>query len=367
MRVFAQNHKRLFYDDSGKNFYSMVSIVILSIVTLSAFTTIPSIDSFAPTATVHPIQKPTVRGMCHTSENRRRGGTNVSMLHILHLRGGDDTSTSGNTFTEQKLEVSEETTVDVMVPSSSTGTTSKRSLQHNNPDDASTATEHHHEVNDKIAENDVTSNPTHATATSSSTTLSSQSFWTMLFPQFVATTLRSSMRQYSHLLQHYPIRTKSITACILFAMSDLVAQSYTRPDGDTNHQKQQQPQPQQRDNNLRKFNNGDSKVNNSKMNDRPISIVWSRVLSSAAVGLCYFGPAAHYWYYWIFKLLPSTTFVSTMQKAILGQVFFGPSFTCLFFAISLLQSQTFTIANWMQKIRTDLPSVWLAGAGFWST
>lgn len=54
-----------------------------------------------------------------------------------------------------------------------------------------------------------------------------------------------------------------------------------------------------------------------------------------------------------------------MQKAALGQLFFGPSFTCIFFATSLLQSGTFTFGNWFRKIRDDLPTAWAAGLGFW--
>ena len=51
------------------------------------------------------------------------------------------------------------------------------------------------------------------------------------------------------------------------------------------------------------------------------------------------------------------------QKAALGQVIFGPSFTCVFFAISLRQSGSFTLWNWLTKIKNDLP--FISGAGFW--
>lgn len=134
---------------------------------------------------------------------------------------------------------------------------------------------------------------------------------------------------YASCIETYPIRTKSATAGVVFGLSDYLAQRL------------------------------------EAKKDKPLKINWTRVLSSVAVGFFYFGPAAHYWYDAIFKLLPATTLVSTLQKAALGQLIFGPSFTCIFFGVSLLQSGTFTIPNWFRKIRNDLPGAWLAGAGFW--
>jgi len=46
-------------------------------------------------------------------------------------------------------------------------------------------------------------------------------------------------------------------------------------------------------------------------------------------------------------------------------VLFGPSFTCIFFATILMQSGDFSLKNWLQKIRADLPGAWLAGIGYW--
>ena len=106
---------------------------------------------------------------------------------------------------------------------------------------------------------------------------------------------------YALCLKQRPILTKSATAGIIFALSDLLAQRLEKRD--------------------------EQVKSGSK---RPI--VWSRILSSAAVGFFYFGPAAHYWYDMIFRILPSTSLGSTIQKAALGQLFFGPTFTCIFFA-----------------------------------
>ncbi|KAI2497282.1 hypothetical protein MHU86_17201 [Fragilaria crotonensis] len=87
-------------------------------------------------------------------------------------------------------------------------------------------------------------------------------------------------------------------------------------------------------------------------------------MASSIVGFCYFGPAAHYWYQMIFSLLPGTS-SSTLQKAGLGQLIFGPTFTCIFFASALLQSGNFTMQTWFRKIKNDLPGAWAAGLGFW--
>lgn len=137
---------------------------------------------------------------------------------------------------------------------------------------------------------------------------------------------------YAQSLDMYPIRTKSLTAGCIFALSDYCAQRL---------ECQQAKFP------------------------KPCKLNWTRILTAGAVGLFYFGPAAHYWYDMIFRLLPGTSLVSTLQKATLGQLLFGPSFTCIFFATSLLQAGTFSIGNWFHKIKNDLPSAWLAGIGFW--
>lgn len=149
----------------------------------------------------------------------------------------------------------------------------------------------------------------------------------------IPTLLAGIGKSYSLSLERRPILTKSVTACIIFGMSDYLAQK------------------------LESGYNKQSKIS--------LEYNWLRTLTSIAVGLFYFGPAAHAWYGMIFKLFPGTGLVSTLQKAAMGQIFFGPSFTCIFFATNLWQSGQFTLGNWVQKIRQDLPSAWLAGAGFW--
>eukprot|EP00529_Nitzschia_sp_RCC80_P031305 CAMPEP_0113500446 /NCGR_PEP_ID=MMETSP0014_2-20120614/32334_1 /TAXON_ID=2857 /ORGANISM="Nitzschia sp." /LENGTH=365 /DNA_ID=CAMNT_0000394785 /DNA_START=129 /DNA_END=1226 /DNA_ORIENTATION=- /assembly_acc=CAM_ASM_000159 len=140
---------------------------------------------------------------------------------------------------------------------------------------------------------------------------------------------------YSKSLEARPIMTKSMTAGLIFGLSDYLAQLI-----------EQQRNDAEKTTPVAKFD-------------------WTRLVASALIGLLYFGPAAHYWYEWIFKLFPATTLQSTMVKAFWGQVLFGPSFTCIFFASALLQSGDFSIKKWFTKIKTDLPGAWLAGTGYW--
>lgn len=149
--------------------------------------------------------------------------------------------------------------------------------------------------------------------------------------------LQSAGSCYSASLVARPILTKSLTAGITFFLSDYTAQSIEKPKDD-----------------------------DSKAASAPVwKHDWMRTFVSCAVGLFYFGPAAHAWYEWVFGILPGTSLVSTLQKAALGQVIFGPTFTCIFFATSLMQSGQFNLGNWVQKIKRDLPGAWISGLGFW--
>jgi len=152
----------------------------------------------------------------------------------------------------------------------------------------------------------------------------------------LASIISSAGGAYSAALVARPIVTKSLTAGLTFFLSDYCAQRIESPS---------------------------SSPSEDKDNDKKYN--WTRTLVSCAVGLFYFGPAAHAWYEWIFKVLPGTSLISTLQKAALGQVIFGPSFTCVFFATSLMQSGSFTLGNWLTKIKNDLPQAFISGAGFW--
>lgn len=150
----------------------------------------------------------------------------------------------------------------------------------------------------------------------------------------VSSLLHVAAAFYTQQLTLRPIFTKSLTAGIIFGLSDWCAQLIER----------EEP----------------SEATASKD-----PLVFSRILSTFLVGLLFFGPAANAWYEMIFKVLPSTSLVSTLQKAALGQVFFGPVFTCVFFGAGMIQSGSFSLGAWLQKIKSDLPAVWVSGLGFW--
>mmetsp|Transcript_18566 Transcript_18566/g.21364 ORF Transcript_18566/g.21364 Transcript_18566/m.21364 type:complete len:309 (-) Transcript_18566:284-1210(-) len=150
---------------------------------------------------------------------------------------------------------------------------------------------------------------------------------------------------YSAALISRPILTKSVTAGFIFGLSDYVAQKLERSNSGNNK-------------------NGEAIASDDSASEKR-KVNLTRITSATLVGLLYFGTAAHYWYETIFRLLPNSSLWSTLQKATLGQMIFGPSFTAIFFASALLQSKDFTMRNWLNKIVTDLPQAWMAGLGFW--
>jgi protein Mpv17 len=147
----------------------------------------------------------------------------------------------------------------------------------------------------------------------------------------LSSALQAAATFYTQQLSARPIFTKSVTAAIIFGLSDWVAQLIERKEDDSKKE----------------------------------PVVFSRIVSAFLVGLLFFGPAANLWYEMIFKVLPSTSLVSTLQKAALGQIFFGPTFTCVFFAAGLIESGTFSLGSWVSKIKNDLPGVWASGLGYW--
>lgn len=114
---------------------------------------------------------------------------------------------------------------------------------------------------------------------------------------------------YTQSLDTFPILTKSCTAGLIFGLSDLLAQKIEQKNTPVNA-------------------DGKKKKNNKDVTPAA-SMNWTRLAASTLVGLLYFGPAAHYWYEAIFRLLPGTSMLSTLYKAFWGQILFGPSFNCV--------------------------------------
>lgn len=158
-------------------------------------------------------------------------------------------------------------------------------------------------------------------------------------------------RMYVTQLSLRPILTKSLTAGIIFGLSDMCAQSIE-------HRRQSY-------HSLLDDRGVDRSTTTTPLSKSSTVLSYSRILTSFLVGVLYFGPAAHYWYNWILRIMPSTSLLSTLQKALLGQLIFGPIFTSIFFGAGMLRTGEFTVTSWLMKVRNDLPSVWVSGCGYW--
>lgn len=113
-----------------------------------------------------------------------------------------------------------------------------------------------------------------------------------------ASSLASLGAAYATALASAPVLTKSATASAVFALSDRAAQ---RIEGGARDAK--------------------------------------RTLTSALVGLLYFGPALHWWLAMLTHYVPGRSIADTLVKTLLGQCLFGPTITCVFFAASLVSVQ----------------------------
>ena len=133
---------------------------------------------------------------------------------------------------------------------------------------------------------------------------------------------------YSGLLVTHPVAVKSVTSCCIFALSDVAAQTIAPPsDG------------------------RDAK----------------RTITTALIGLLYFGPVLHYYLNMITRLVPGSGFRSTLLKTLLGQLGFGPAITCIFFGAFLVADNGVVagLAQWPRKIRQDLLVTWASELCFW--
>jgi protein Mpv17 len=191
--------------------------------------------------------------------------------------------------------------------------------------------------------------PSSSSSKSSKTMMMTTTMTTSSVVSAISGLLKAAGGAYVRLLTRRPILTKSLTAGLIFGLSDVCAQFIEGG---------------------RASDEGEGKetkaaiISSSRVLDASID-AFSRVLAASLVGILFFGPAAHYWYEAIFRLLPSTSLLSTLQKALLGQIFFGPAFTAVFFGAGMVRHGDFTLGGWYDKVRCDLPAVWRAGLGYW--
>jgi protein Mpv17 len=133
---------------------------------------------------------------------------------------------------------------------------------------------------------------------------------------------------YAAQLASQPVLTQSLTSAATFALSDSVAQSISPP-------------PEGRDT--------------------------KRTITTALIGLVYFGPALHYYLQLVYHLFPGTGLKSTLAKTLFGQLGFGPAVTCVFFGAFLIKDNGIAkgLAQLPQKIRQDLFVTWASELCFW--
>ncbi|CAE8585805.1 unnamed protein product [Polarella glacialis] len=113
------------------------------------------------------------------------------------------------------------------------------------------------------------------------------------------------------------------------------------------------------------FTGADAAAQRIQTRGQNIGLDRKRLAVSGCIGLLFFGPSAHFWFNWILRLVPGTGLLSLLAKTALGQVFFGPYITTIFFAAALWSSGALTWSSLRDKLKADLWPTILAGLGFW--
>merc|ERR1712217_940913 len=65
------------------------------------------------------------------------------------------------------------------------------------------------------------------------------------------------------------------------------------------------------------------------------------------------------------RLVPGSDFPSLLLKTAMGQIFFGPYITTVFFAAALWSSRSLSASSLRAKVAADLWPTVVAGLGFW--
>ncbi|KAL7538670.1 hypothetical protein ACHAXR_008717 [Thalassiosira sp. AJA248-18] len=262
----------------------------------------------------------------------------LSLSTLLFLRGGQQDEDTTVTTSDETASLDADSTVNMNLRY---GT--QQDEESSNSGAAAVEMTESHPVDVQSTDETVVVTKKEAAPSSSSSVVSSP-LLSIMAP--ASSLLKTAATFYTQQLSLRPIITKSLTAGIIFGLSDWCAQLVERRGSSS-------------------ISGGEKEESELFLIPQKSPIVFSRILATFLVGLLFFGPAANAWYSMIFKLLPSTSLISTLQKAALGQIIFGPTFTCVFFAAGMIQSGTFTLGAWLDKVKSDLPAVWASGLGFW--
>ncbi|KAI7745183.1 hypothetical protein M8C21_020359 [Ambrosia artemisiifolia] len=131
---------------------------------------------------------------------------------------------------------------------------------------------------------------------------------------------------YLRMLDVRPISTKSISAGLIYGAADLTSQSMT----------------------IGAFS----------------SLDLIRTLRMAMFGLLFLGPAQHAWFNFLGRILPKRDMTTTFKKLIVGQIFYGPSCTAVFFTYNaFLQGESGNEIT--LRLRRDLLPTLTGGLMYW--
>ncbi|KAG8368464.1 hypothetical protein BUALT_Bualt15G0048100 [Buddleja alternifolia] len=89
-----------------------------------------------------------------------------------------------------------------------------------------------------------------------------------------------------------------------------------------------------------------------------------RSVRMAGYGLLILGPTIHYWYTYMSRVFPKRDIASTLKKMALGQTFYGPAMTVIFFsANAALQGESGS--EIMARLKRDLIPTFINGIMYW--
>lgn len=128
---------------------------------------------------------------------------------------------------------------------------------------------------------------------------------------------------YNARLAVYPITTKAITSLIGFFLGDLVAQKF--------------------------------------LGDEGAAFNWARIARMSAFGFLIHGPAGHYFYSFLDRLIVGTSPLKVASKVAIDQILWAPVFTALFFSF-LGFAEGKSLDDVIEKIKRD---TWIAVTTSW--
>ncbi|KAF2071206.1 hypothetical protein CYY_007474 [Polysphondylium violaceum] len=138
-------------------------------------------------------------------------------------------------------------------------------------------------------------------------------------------------RGYLHLLDKYPLTTKSLSTGVLMGTGDILAQRIDF------HFKQQSL----------------NKDNNNTNDDNRFKIDYQRVLTMTSVGVLFSGPVLHYWYTSLDKIVVGSGKTVYIKKMLLDQGVFAPIvISCFMGIMNTIHGKS--LADTEQKIKNDL-------------